>query len=89
MKTEQEGAAYNGHFRSVFDHPIFAFNQFGDCEGAKLRSGKVHSAHNWRQVLEPILARYGRTRVRRYLRVRKTRSDASWQAKPKKSEAKR
>jgi len=42
---EQEGAAYNGHFGSVCYHPLFVFNQFGDCEGAKLRSGNVHSSH--------------------------------------------
>ena len=35
---EQEGAAYNGHFGCVCYHPIFVFNQFGDCEGAMLRS---------------------------------------------------
>ena len=50
-------------------HPLFVFNQFGDCEGAKLRAGNVHSAHEWRQVLEPILSRYGSTGVRRYFRA--------------------
>jgi hypothetical protein len=34
---EQEGAAYNGHFECVCYHPLFCFNQFGDCEGAMLR----------------------------------------------------
>ena len=58
---EQEGAAYNGHFGCTCYHPIFVFNQFGDCEGAMLRPGNVHSAHNWREVLDPIVARYGRT----------------------------
>ena len=38
---QQEGAAYNGHFECVCYHPLFLFNQFGDCEGAKLRSGNV------------------------------------------------
>ena len=57
---EQEGASYNGHFGSMCYHPLFVFNQFGDCEGAKLRAGNVHSAHEWRQVLEPILSRYER-----------------------------
>ena len=33
---------------------------------ATLRPGNVHSADNWRQVLDPILARYERTGVRRY-----------------------
>ena len=41
---EQERAAYNGHFGCTCYHPIFVFNQFGDCEGAMLRPGNVHSA---------------------------------------------
>ena len=65
---EQEGAAYNGHFGCVCYHPLFVFNQFGDCEGAKLRPGNVHSAHEWRELLEPIMARYEKTVVRRYFR---------------------
>ena len=44
------------------------FNQFGDCEGAKLRPGNVHNAHEWRDVLEPVVARYERAGVRRYFR---------------------
>ncbi len=52
---EQEGAAYNGHFETVCYHPLFCFNQFGDCEGAMLRPGNVHSAEHWREVLEPIM----------------------------------
>jgi len=31
-----------------------------------LRPGNVHSADSWRQVLDPVLARYERTGVRRY-----------------------
>ena len=38
---EQEGASYNGHFGSMCYHPLFVFNQFGDCEGAKLRAGRA------------------------------------------------
>ena len=49
--------------------PLFVFNQFGDCEGAMLRAGNVHSAHRWRDVLDPILSRYGSTGVRRYFRA--------------------
>ena len=63
---EQEGASYNGHFGSTCYHPLFVFNQFGDCEGAMLRAGNVHSAHRWRDVLDPILSRYGETGLRRY-----------------------
>ena len=66
---DQEGAAYNGHFGSVCYHPLFVFNQFGDCEGAKLRPGNVHSAQDWREVLEPIVTRYEWAGVRRYFRA--------------------
>ena len=65
---EQEGAAYNGHFESVCYHPLFLFNEFGDCEGAMLRPGNVHSANRWRELLEPVVARYERTGVRLYFR---------------------
>ena len=65
----QEGASYNGHFGSTCYHPLFVFNQFGDCEGTMLRAGNVHSAHRWRDVLDPILSRYGATGVRRYFRA--------------------
>ena len=55
--------------RSLWEHVLSPFNQFGDCEGAMLRAGNVHSAHRWRQVLDPILSRYGATGVRRYFRA--------------------
>ena len=61
---EQEGAAYNGHFQSVCYHPLFLFNHFGDCEGALLRSGNVHSADRWQEVLAPAVERYQRKGVR-------------------------
>ena len=57
---EQEGTAYNGHFQSVCYHPLFLFNHFGDCEGALLRSGNVHSADRWQEVLAPVVERYQR-----------------------------
>ena len=38
---EREGASYDGHFGSTCYHPLFVFNQFGDCEGAMLRAGNV------------------------------------------------
>jgi hypothetical protein len=38
----QEQSAYNGHFESVCYHPLFVFNQEGDCLAAKLRPGNVH-----------------------------------------------
>ena len=55
---EQEGSAWNGHFRCTCYHPLFVFNQFGDLERCALRPGDVHSADGWRAVLEPIIARY-------------------------------
>ena len=48
---QPEGAAYNGHFECVCYHPLFLFNQFGDCEAAKLRAGNVHSADDWQEIL--------------------------------------
>jgi hypothetical protein len=56
---EQEEAAHNGHFECVCYHHLFCFNQFGDCEGAVLSPGNVHSAEGWREALEPIFKRYG------------------------------
>jgi hypothetical protein len=55
---EQEGSAWNGHFRRTCYHPLFLFNQFGDLERCLLRPGNVHSAEEWRSVLVPVIARY-------------------------------
>jgi len=66
---EQEGAAYNGHFECVCYHPLFCFNQFGDCEGAMLRPGNVHSAERWRETLEAIVERYQKRRMRLLFRA--------------------
>ena len=55
---QQEGAAYNGHFECVCYHPLFLFNQFGDCEGATLRSGNVSSVDGWQELLEPVVKGY-------------------------------
>ena len=65
---EQEGSAYNGHFGCACFHPLFCFNQFGDCEGAMLRPGNVHSADRWEELLEPIVHRYQHKKIRRYFR---------------------
>ena len=46
---EQEQSAYNGHFESTCYHPLLLFNEEGDCLGAKLRSGNVHSARTGRK----------------------------------------
>ncbi len=65
---EQEASAYNGHFGCTCYHPLFCFNQFGDCEGSMLRPGNVHSADRWKELLEPIVARYEKKKVRKYFR---------------------
>ena len=65
---EQEASAYNGHFGCTCYHPLFCFNQFGDCEGSMLRPGNVHSADRWKDLLEPIVARYEKKKVRKYFR---------------------
>ena len=58
---QQEGAAYNGHFEWSAIIPFFysvRVNQFGDCEGATLRPGNVHSAEGWQELLEPVVKGY-------------------------------
>ena len=65
---EQEGTVYNGHFGCTCYHPLFVFNQFGDLERSALRPGNVHSAHGWRDVLEPVVTRYRDRKLRRYFR---------------------
>jgi hypothetical protein len=53
----QEQSAYNGHFESVCYHPLFVFNQEGDCLAATLRPGNVHSADGWDKLLLPLIER--------------------------------
>jgi hypothetical protein len=65
---QQEGSTWNGHFRCTCYHPLFVFNQFGDLERCKLRPGNVHSAEGWREVLEPVIARYRGRGVALYFR---------------------
>jgi len=43
-----------GISRCTCYHPLFCFNQFGDVERTLLREGNVHSANDWRAVLEPV-----------------------------------
>ena len=66
---KQEEAAYNGHFECMCYHPLFCFNQFGDCEGAVLRPGNVHSADGWEEFIEPIVERYLKMAVRLLFRA--------------------
>jgi len=64
----QEGSAYNGFFESTCYHPLFCFNNYGDCERAVLRPGNVHSADRWREFLSPIVDRYREMGKKLYLR---------------------
>jgi Transposase DDE domain group 1 len=45
----QEGAADNGHFACVCDHPLCCFKQFGDREGVMRRPGHVPRAQGWQE----------------------------------------
>ena len=45
-------------------HHLFLFNQFGDCEGATLRPGNVHSADGWQELLEPVVKGYQKKGLR-------------------------
>ena len=54
---QQGGSACNGHFESVCYHPLFLFNDHGDCLTAKLRSGNVSSADDWEELLVPEIDR--------------------------------
>ena len=54
---EQEHSAYNGHFESTCYHPLLLCNEEGDCLGAKLRPGNVHSAEDWDELLLPEIER--------------------------------
>src|SRR4030095_13987229 len=63
----QEGTAYNGDFACTCYHPLFVFNQDGDLERCALRPGNVHSTHGWRDVLDPVVARYRGQAVRAVL----------------------
>ena len=65
---QQEGSAFNGYFGCTCYHPLFCFNQFGDLERATLRNGNVHSADDWKSVLEPVVARYRDAEVKHYFR---------------------
>ncbi len=66
---DQEGAAWNGHFDCTCYHPLFLFNQFGMLERCALRHGNVHSADGWRDVLDPVIARYAKRDIMRFFRA--------------------
>jgi hypothetical protein len=66
---DQEGSAWNGHFDCTCYHPNFLFNQFGMMERCALRNGNVHSADGWRDVLDPVIARYAKRDLMRFFRA--------------------
>jgi hypothetical protein len=66
---DQEGSAWNGHFDCSCYHPNFLFNQFGMLERCALRNGNVHSADGWRDVLDPVIARYAERDIMRFFRA--------------------
>jgi hypothetical protein len=66
---DQEGTAWNGHFDCTCYHPNFLFNQFGMLERCALRHGNVHSADGWREVLDPVIARYAKRDIMRFFRA--------------------
>jgi len=55
---KQEGVAYNGHFAKNCFHPLFCFTSEGDCLGARLRPGNVHSADGTLEFIKPLVQRY-------------------------------
>jgi hypothetical protein len=54
---KQKGVTYNGHFAKICFHPLFCFSSNGDCLGAKLRPGNVHSANGVLEFIKPIVER--------------------------------
>jgi hypothetical protein len=66
---EQEMSVWNGHYECTCYHPLFVFNQFGDLERCALRPGNVHSADGWKDVLDPVVARYRGKVSRLYFRA--------------------
>ncbi len=66
---DQEGSAWNGHFDCTCYHTSFLFNQFGMLERCALRHGNVHSADGWREVLDPVIARYAERDIMRFFRA--------------------
>jgi hypothetical protein len=54
---QQENSTYNGHFESTCYNPLLLFNREGDCLAARLRSGNVHSAEDWEELLLPEIER--------------------------------
>jgi hypothetical protein len=66
---DQEGAAWNRHLDCTGYHPICLFNQFGLLERCALRHGNVHRADGWRDILDPVIARYSKRDILRFFRA--------------------
>jgi len=64
---QQEGSAYKGDIGCACSHPLFIFNQDGDLARAVLRHGNVHSADDWRSMLESVVKRYSSDDVPKFL----------------------
>jgi hypothetical protein len=73
---KQECVAYNGHFGKNCFHPLFCFTSDGDCLGAKLRPGNVHSADGALDFITRFVERY-----RSWFKLFWVRADAAF-AKP-------
>ena len=54
---KQEGVVYNGHFAKNCFHPLFCFTREGECLGAKLRPGNIHSADGVLEFIKPMVKR--------------------------------
>jgi len=66
---EQEGASYHSCFGRKSYHPLFCFNQYGDCLKVKLRPGNVHRAQGVIKFVEPILKYYVAKGIKTKLRA--------------------
>ena len=64
--TAPPKSTMNGKSLAVID--AVDRGQDGDLERCALRPGNVHSAHGWREVLDPVVARYRGQALRRLLR---------------------
>jgi hypothetical protein len=58
IRGDREGGTQNGHFGCTRHHPLFVINRGGDLERCRLRPGHIHSAERWRELLEPVIAKY-------------------------------
>lgn len=66
---EQEGAAYNGHYRTDCFHPLVAYSDTGDLLAIRLRPGNVHTADDVRSFLEAMLSKLRTVARKLWLRI--------------------